>query len=411
MITHNKNCRVCKGHKLAKVFSFGPTPSANVFLKPEAVSQPEYIFPLDVYFCHSCGLLQLLDIVSPEYMFRDYVYVSSTSPTFVKHFEDLAQDVYGSFNLDEKSLVIDIGSNDGILLKPFKKLGTMVLGIEPAKTVAKNAAKDGINTIPEFFSSKLSGKLAKKYGLASVITATNVFAHINDLDDFLAGVKKLLKKDGVFLIEVPYLVDFLKKNLFDTVYHEHLSYFSVGTLSFLFERLGMKIFDVQKTNVHGGTIRIFVKKNESSRPITSAVGLFIKKEKESKLNDVNTYLAFSRRIHLNKIGLVKMLTDLKLKGKKIAGYGAPGKGNTLLNYFSIGTDLLDYIVDDSPLKQGLYTPGKRIPVVGSGRLYKDKPDYLLIIAWNFAEPIMEKHSKFKKQGGRFIIPVPKPKIV
>lgn len=411
LITRNRFCRGCKGSRLTKVLSFGPTPLANAFLNSEQVNQPEYSFPLDVYFCRKCSLLQLLDVISPEYMFKDYVYVSSTSPVFVKHFEDFAERVFERFNLNQNSLVVDIGSNDGILLRPFKRLGTRVLGVEPALTVAKLAVNNGIETLSKFFGLKTAGQIVKNYGPADVVGATNVFAHVNDLDDLIMGVKRLLKKNGVFIIEVPYLIDFLEKNLFDTVYHEHLSYFCVKTMMTVFERLGMKIFDVQKVPTHGGSIRVFVKGVNDQYPIEKNVRKFLENEKRAKLTSIQTYLQYANKIHANRAKLINLLVNLKLAGKRIAGYGAPGKGNTFLNYFSIGSELLEFIADDSPQKQGLYTPGKHIPVVSSAMIYKRKPDYLLIIAWNFAEPIMKNHSQFKKSGGKFIIPIPTPKII
>lgn len=411
LIERNKYCRSCKGTSLVRVFSFGPTACANAFVKEKDLYGYEYIFPLDVYFCKTCSLLQMRDVVSREFMFKDYVYVSSMSPVFIKHFEDFAGNVFQRFDLNKESLVVDIGSNDGILLKPFKKMGARVLGVEPAKTVAKIARDNGVPSVPEFFSKDLARTLAKKYGHADVMTATNVFAHVNDLDDLVGGVASWLKPDGVFIIEVPYLINFIDNNLFDTVYHEHLSYFSVNSLSTLLSRLGMKIFDVQLVSSHGGSIRVFIKKKVSNRKVENSVAGFLKKEKKARLADLNTYRKFNERVQKNKAALIALLSRLKSLDKKIAGYGAPGKGNTLLNFFGIGSDLLDYIVDDSPPKQGLYTPGKRIPVVGRGRLEKEHPDYLLIIAWNFAESIINNNKKFKKAGGKFIIPVPRPRII
>lgn len=411
LINRNQNCRGCRGRNLIKIFSFGPTPLANAFLPVSQKHSQEYIFPLDVYYCKNCSLVQLIDIVNPEFMFKDYVYISSTSPVFIRHFENFASHVFKRFDLKSSSLVVDIGSNDGILLLPFKKMGTRVLGIDPALTVAKIAESKGIKTVTKFFSPDLSKKITKKYGKADVITGTNVFAHVNDLRGLLIGVKHLMKDNGVFIIEVPYLLDFLKKNLFDTVYHEHLSYFSIKSLTNLFDRSGMRIFDVQRVITHGGSIRVFVEKKCGNHKIELTVAELIKKEKDMGLTKLETYRGFYKRILQNKVALTSLLVKLKLQGKSVAGYGAPGKGNTLLNYFGIGSDLLDYIVDDSPQKQGLYTPGRRIPVVNSKQMYKKMPDYLLIIAWNFAGPIIANHVQFKELGGKFIIPVPRPQII
>ncbi len=255
-------CRVCKSLDLEKVLNFGPTPLANAFLTKLQIDEPEYFFPLDVYFCNHCGFIQLGYVVAPEVLFGNYVYVSSTSKVFIDHFKKMADDVFSRFFLSNKSLVIDIGSNDGILLKPFKKLGAKVLGIEPAVNIAKLAEKEGIETIPEFFSIDLAKRIVKQEGQARVVTATNVFAHIDDLDEVINGIKVLLNKDGIFIMEAPYLVDFIKKRYFDLVYHEHLSYWSINSIITLFKRFNMDVFDVQKVPVHGGTIRVFIRKAE-----------------------------------------------------------------------------------------------------------------------------------------------------
>ena len=284
------------------------------------------------------------------------------------------------------------------------------MGIEPAVHIAKLAEKEGIETISEFFSVGLSEKIVKQKGHADIVTATNVFAHIDDLDEVLKGLKILLNKDGIFIMEAPYLVDFIEKRYFDLVYHEHLSYWSVNSLSTLFKRFNMVIFDVQKVPVHGGTIRVYVKRSEGKHVVKKSVDEFQKKERKLKLAEKKTYIYYANLVLENKVKLVTLLASLKKKGKTIAAYGAPAKGNTLLNFFSIGSEILDFVVDDSPFKQGLYTPGKHIPVVPSKELYKQKPNYLLILAWNFADSIMEMHKEYKRLGGRFIIPVPKPEI-
>lgn len=410
LIKKKESCRVCKGKNLTKVLTLGPTPLANAFLSKKQLDMDEDFFPLDVYFCNNCSFLQLGHIVSPKVLFSDYVYVSSTSKVFINHFEEFAKDVYRRFKLNSKSLVIDIGSNDGILLKPFKKLGTKALGIEPAKKIALVARKEGIETISEFFSVDLARKIVKEKGNAKIITATNVFAHIDDLDEVVKGLNVLLDEDGVFIMEVPYLIDFLEKKYFDLVYHEHLSYWSLKPLITLFKRFNMVLFDVQKVAAHGGTIRVFVKKEKGPYRVEKNVSKFLELEKKSGLSNINTYIKFADKIQDNKIKLLELLADLKSKGKSIGGYGAPAKGNTLLNFFSIGTEILDYVVDDSPWKQGLYTPGKRIPVVSSKKMYEKKTDYILILAWNFAESIIKMHKRYQESGGKFIVPVPKPKI-
>lgn len=410
-------CRVCKGKSLTKVFNFGPTPLANAFLTEKQIDLPEKYYPLIVNFCNICSFLQLGHAVSSKTLFDDYVYVSSTSTVFIKHFEDFAKDISVRFNLvsrlnlGKESLVIDLGSNDGILLKPFKKLGTRVLGIEPSKHIAELAENDGIPTVSEYFNREVAKDIVKKYGRAKIVTATNVFAHIDDLDEIIKGIKIILDDDGVFIVESPYMVDFIEKRYFDLVYHEHMSYWRIATLAKIFDRLDMRIFAVEKVTVHGGSVRVFVKKKSTKRKVEKSVADFLKKEEQKKLDSVKTYMDFAKKVQENKIALLRMLGKLKMKGKRIAGYGAPAKGNTLVNYFSIGQDILDFIVDDSPMKQGLYSPGKHIPVVSSKAIYKEKPDYLLVLAWNFADAIMNMHEPYKKQGGKFIIPVPKPRVI
>ncbi len=410
-IYKKETCRACLSRKLEKVFGLGPTPLANAFLKAEDVDREEYFYPLDVYFCHDCTMLQLGHIVDSKVLFSDYVYVSSTSPVFIAHFEQFAQHVSSKFELPKDALVVDLGSNDGILLKPFKKLGYRVLGVEPAKKIAKSAERDGVPTVPEFFSIDVAKQIVKKYGHAHVMTATNVFAHIDDLDEVIKGIKTILHRDGVYIIEAPYLIDFIEKRYFDLVYHEHMSYWSLASLSAIFKRFDMEVFDVEKVAAHGGSVRVYVKKKEGKFKRTTAVGKFLQEEKKKKLHKIETYTTYSNEILKNRMKLIKLLTTLKLEGKTIAAYGAPAKGNTILNFFGIGPELIDFIIDDSPWKQGLFSPGKRISVVPSEELYKQKPDYLLILAWNFAPSIMKNHEKYKNRGGHFIVPVPVPKIV
>lgn len=404
-------CRLCKSRKLEKVLDFGKTPPANSFLKKNQLKNKEDFFPLVVNFCINCSALQLSHVVSPEILFRHYVWVSSTSAVTVAHFKEYASSVFSKFDLKKGDLVVEMGSNDGVLLKPFKKLGAKVLGVDPARNVARRASKQGIPTLPYFFSAKIARQIVKKYGRAKVITANNVFAHINDLDEIVKGVYELLDKEGVFVIEAPYNIDLIEKNLFDIVYHEHLSYLSIRPLDRFFKSFGMQIFDVVRKPVHGGSVRIFVKMRQARHKINKSVQKFINQEIRKKLSDINTYHKFAKNIAENKIKLVELLKKLKKENKSIAGYGAPAKATTLLYYFGLGKETIDFIVDDSPFKHGLFTPGKHIPVVVTGELYIKKPNYLLILAWNFAKSIMKMHKKYKDDGGKFIIPVPTPQII
>ncbi|MDP2638327.1 MAG: class I SAM-dependent methyltransferase [Candidatus Levybacteria bacterium] len=403
-------CRLCKSKKLKKVLDLGKTPPANSFLKKTQLKDKEDFFPLVVNFCTNCGQLQLSHVVSPEILFRHYVWVSSTSPVTVRHFEEYASSVFKKVNLKKGDLVVEMGSNDGVLLKPFKRLGAKVLGVDPARNVARRATKEGILTLPHFFNVKIAEGIVKKYGKAKVIAANNVFAHINDLDEIVKAVCNLLDKEGVFVIEAPYNIDLVEKNLFDIVYHEHVSYLAIKPLDKFFKSFGMQVFDVVKREVHGGSVRIFVKMDGAKHEVSKSVKEFIDLENEKKLFDINTYYEFAKQVERNKISLLKLLKKLKKENKSIAGYGAPAKSTTLLHYFGIGKEIIDFIADDSHFKHGLYSPGKHIPVVPPQNLYTKKPDYLLILAWNFANPIMKMHAKFRAQGGKFIVPVPEPKI-
>lgn len=369
----------------------------------------EPLYPLDIYFCPECGLVQLRDIVSPHILFKDYVYLTGMSQTMRQHFYHLALEVVNDFNLSNNDLVIDIGSNDGTLLKNFKQLSTKTLGIEPATNVALIAEREGIETVNDFFSVDVAKKIIEREGQAKVVIGTNIFAHINDLDELLQAIGNLLASDGVFIIEVPYLADLLSKTEFDTMYHEHLSYFSIRPLVILFKSYNMELVDVKRIPVHGGSIRCYVKKTPS--PIKDSVHKLFAIEEGLKLNSFNTYFEFSVRVRSIKLQLTSLLNRLKREENKIVGYGAAAKGNTLLNYCKIGADILDYIVDSTPFKQGLYTPGMKIPVVPPNRMTEDKPDYVLLLAWNYLDEILKKEWKYRELGGKFIVPIPEPKII
>ncbi len=405
-----EGCRICKNNKLKKILDLGEMPLANAFLDENQLDQEENFFPLRLVWCDSCNLLQIDEVVAPEILFKDYLYVSGTSEVLRKHFEELATDVINNYKLNDDSLVIDIASNDGTLLKEFKKLNTKVLGIEPATNIAKIAEENGIKTVNDFFSEDVGERVVKEIGQADAITATNVVAHINDLDDLLKGVSIILKDDGVFVIEVPYLVDLLEKTEFDTIYHEHLSYFAVCPLIKFFEKHNLNMIDVKRVSIHGGTIRIFVSKKGSKYTINENVNKLISLEEEMGLDKIVAYEQFAERVEKLKKDLVQLLQKLKSQNKIIIGYGAAAKGNTLLNYYNIGPDLIDFIADLNPMKHNKFTPGIHIPVHSPERIYEVKADYMLILAWNFADEIMKQQVKFKEMGGKFIIPVPEVKI-
>jgi len=400
------DCRLCGGRALTQVLSLAPTPPANAFVPKDALAKPQARFPLDVFFCESCGHVQLLDVVDPKVLFENYVYVSGTSPVFVRHFENYAGAVVARAGLKPGGLALDIGSNDGTLLGFFQKAGMKVLGIDPARAIAADATKRGIETWADFFGAPLAQRIRAERGPAAIVTANNVFAHIDDLGGVTDGVRALLAPDGVFVFEVSYLVDVYEHTLFDTIYHEHLAYHSVGPLVRFFAAHGMEMFAAERVPSHGGSLRGYAQLRGGPHKADGSVEKLIALEKSLGLDRAEALKGFGRKIDGVRDSLRALLLDLKAKGKRIAGFGAPAKATTLMYHFGLGPDVVEFIVDDSPLKQGLYSPGLHVPVLPATAIAEQKPDYLLILAWNFARPIMEKNARFAAQGGRFIIPLP-----
>lgn len=411
LVARRADCRLCGGRDLDLVLKLAPTPPANAFVSPKDAKKAQRAFPLDVHFCRSCGHVQLLDVVDPSLLFEDYVYVSGTSPVFVEHFERYAHDVIVRYIPPSGSLVVDVGSNDGTLLSFFRKKGFKVLGVDPAKKIAADATNRGIETLCAFFTPELARKLRQERGPASIVTANNVFAHADDLRGIAEGARELLADDGVFVFEVSYLLDVFEKTLFDTIYHEHLAYHSVAPLEKFFASLGLELIEALRVDSHGGSLRGVVQKKGGPRKRGASVDRRLEEERKAGLDKPETLKAFARQIDARKKELTQLLTKLKKEGKRVAGFGAPAKATTLMHHFGLSADALEFVVDDSPLKQGLLTPGLHVPVVASSELYKSKPDYVLILAWNFAAPIMAKHAKFREQGGRFIVPLPKVEVL
>lgn len=399
-------CRLCGGKSLENVFSLTPTPPANAFVGAEALHRVQDAFPLDLHFCRGCAHLQLLDVVDPEILFENYVYVSGTSPVFVDHFKSYAASVVAATTPAAQSLVVDIGSNDGTLLRFFKQAGLRVLGVDPAKKIAAAATASGIETLPLFFTQALARTIRAERGAAAVVTGNNVFAHADDLRDILAGVRALLSPEGVFVFEVSYLADVYAKTLFDTIYHEHLAYHSVKPLRAFFSANGMELIDARRVDTHGGSLRGMARLSGGSRKIGGSVAELIALEEKIGLDRPETFRGFAAKIDDLKSSLQRLLRKIKNEGKTIAAFGAPAKATTLMYHFGLGRELIDFIVDDSPLKQNLYSPGLHLPVVPSSHIYEKKPDYLLILAWNFADSIIAKHAAFRRAGGRFILPLP-----
>ncbi len=404
-------CRLCLGSDLTNVFSLAPTPLANAFVTRAALDLEQSLFPLDLFFCEACGHLQLLDVVDPVVLYERYVYVSGTSPVFVRHFEDYAKYVIDIFKPPQDGLVVDIASNDGTLLRFFKEQGRRILGVDPAKDIAEKAKASGIPTIVDFFSPRLADQIRAEHGPANVITANNIIAHVDDLASFMDGVRRLLAPDGVFVFEVSNLSDVVSNTLFDTIYHEHLDYHSAGPLVGFFKRCGLELIGAKRVDTHGGSLRGVVQHQGGPRPLGVSVAQVLAREEALGLNKAQTFRQFAAHIESLKVELVGLLRKLKSEGKSIAGFGAPAKTTTLMYQLGIGRDMLDFIVDDSPLKQGHFTPGMHIPVVPAAQLYERRPDYVVILAWNFAEPIIAKQKAFRDGGGRFIVPLPRVAVI
>lgn len=401
-----KTCRLCEGSELALVFKLAPTPPANNFLRKEQLGEKEEKFPLDLFFCRTCKHVQILDVVDPEILFRNYVYVSGTSTQFVQHFQRYSDAIASRYGLQSGQFAFEIGSNDGTLLRCFKDKGLKVLGVDPARKIAENATAAGIPTLPLFFHEGVAKELKAQHGAADVILANNVFAHIDDLASIAKGVEHMLSDKGVFVFEVSYLVDVFEKTLFDTIYHEHLDYHSVGPLVSFFERHGLELINAERVDSHGGSLRATAQKKGGPHKVAAGVQDLVALEKSLGLYEEATYQTFAKNIEAVGQALGKRLRELKSQGKKIAAFGAPAKATTLMHHFKIGPEFVDYIIDDSPLKQGLYSPGYHIPVVSSEAITREKPDYLVILAWNFADFIIKKHPEYPKQGGHFIVPLP-----
>ena len=406
-----KVCRLCSSGSLKSVLKLNPTPPANAFVSEDNLKEIQNKYPLELFFCEDCYHLQLLEVVDPAELFRNYVYVSGTSPLFVNHFDNYAEEIFKKYINTEDEFVVDIGSNDGTLLKSFKKLGCRVLGVDPAYQIATKATNEGIETLPDFFTYELSQIIKNKFSSAAVISANNVFAHADDLVGILKGVKNLLKDDGIFVFEVSYLLDVFQKTLFDTIYHEHLSYHSVKPLVKFFKSNGMKLIDAKRVNTHGGSIRCAVQLSQGKLLKNSSVDDLIKIEEELKIDKYQTWLNYSNKIKKIENQLSELLNKIKSKGKTIAAFGAPAKATTLMYQFNLNQNYIDFIIDDSPLKQGLYSPGLHIPVFSSMAIKEKKPDYLIILAWNFADPIIKKNQEFLLEGGHFIIPLPEVKVI
>ena len=408
-------CRSCGAVDLRPVLSLGRTPLANALRTAEQLEEPEQTYPLEVVFCPRCALVQITETVPPEVLFSEYFYLSSFSDTVVQNAEALARRLIGSQALGPESLVLEIASNDGYLLQHYHHKGIPVIGIEPAANIACVAREErGIPTLCEFFGERLAAELRGSGKLADVIHGNNVLAHAADLNGVVRGISLVLKPRGVAVIEVPYVKDLIDHCEFDTIYHEHLCYFSLTALWRLFARHGLEIRDVERIPIHGGSLRIFVTGADGSAELEApagAVARLLDEEAAWSGDSEAFYRGFGSMVERLREDLLRLLAGLKAQGKRIAAYGASAKGSTLLNYFGIGRETLDFVVDRSTVKQGRYTPGTRLPIHAPERLLEEMPEYVLLLTWNFADEILAQQEAYRRRGGRFIIPIPECRVV
>jgi SAM-dependent methyltransferase len=404
------SCIVCGQQTVERFLDLGSTALANKFLTKEELAKPEAKYPLRVGFCYTCGHVQLTEEVPPSAMFEDYLYVSSASDTLKSHLFDLSDIVVKRRNLGAKDLVIDIGCNDGTLLTGFKRHGVKTLGVDPAQNLADLTKNNGIERYVGFFNSKTAREILTKWGPAAAITATNTFPHIPALQDFVEGINIALAPGGAFVIEAHYLVDILEQCAFDTIYHEHISYWALGPMIYLFEKHGMQVVNAERLPLHHGQLRVTVQRKGEGAPQAS-VAKILESERRLGLKKIATYQQFAQKTMQLKADLQRTLKELRAQGKRVVGYGAPAKGNTLLGFLEIGPNLIEYIADKSALKQGRFCPGVHIPVVPPEQLLKDQPDYVVLLAWNFVDEILSQQEEYCRKGGKFIIPVPSVKII
>jgi len=402
---------MCKSSQLNQFLDLGFTPPADSFLRKEQLREPEVYYPLEVLSCSDCGLAQLSYVVSPEILYRhDYPYEASLTRMGRRHWDEFARSTTEAFDLGKQDLVVDVGSNVGVLLECFRSRGTRILGVDPASNIVRIAERRGVETINEFFNLDVAQFIARSEGQPTVVTATNVFAHIDDLDAFMAAVEALLNRKGIFIFEAPYFANLVDSLQYDTIYHEHLSYLSVRPLIGFFARFGMEVFDVQERDIHGGSFRVHVAR-KGHRQVLPVVANMLAREETLALHTTPVLSRFAQAVEKNRADLRWLLHSLQREGRRLAGVSAPAKGMTLLNYCHIGRETLDFVTEKSTLKIGRFTPGTHIPVLPDSELLRQMPDYAVLLAWNFAEEIMENLKEYRNQGGKFIIPIPQPRVV
>lgn len=406
----NKACRYCGSNRLTKFLSLGSQPPSNSFIRLDEIPS-EIKYPLEVYLCESCFLVQLIDVVPAKIIFDDYLYLSSSSKALKSHYASLAQALTKRFKLKSGDVAVDIGCNDGILLEGYSLPGLVRLGVEPSK-VAEIAIASGFEVFKSFFGIKTAREIVKKHKTAKVVTATNVFAHVDDIGSFVKGLPTLLGEDGVFIIEAPYLIDLIEQTLFDTIYHEHLCYLSLTPMVTFLARYGLEIFDVMRVpfGASGPAIRIFIQTKAGKQPVEKSVMKMLDEEKKWGVGDINRYLGYAKEVKNVKKAVLRLIKQIQNSGARLGGYGAPAKGNTLLNYFGITPDTIVCIAETNTIKQGLVTPGSHIPIVSEEKFIQIMPEYALLLSWNYLDFFLGK-SEYIKKGGKFLVPLPKPHIV
>lgn len=411
MYTVEEACRSCGAHPLHEILSLGATPLANALLRADELERPERKIPLTLCLCERCSLVQLRETVDPAVMFSDYLYFSSFSDTMLAHAQAIVERTIESERLGAQSLVVEIASNDGYLLQYYQRRGIPVLGIEPAANIAEVAVRErNIPTRVDFFSADLAESLRAEGRRATVVHANNVFAHVPDTNGFMRGLATILADDGVAIIEAPYVRTMLDQREFDTIYHEHVYYFSLTAVDRLARRHGLVVADVEQLAIHGGSLRFFLRPARGAAPSARVLAL-LDEEQRWGVDERATYDAFGDDVKALRESLRSLLTDLKARGGRLAAYGASAKGSTLLNYFGIGRDLLDFVVDRSTVKQGRYTPGTHLLIRPVDALSQDRPDYVLLLTWNFRDEILGQQESYRRAGGKFIIPIPEPTVV
>jgi len=405
-------CRFCQSPLDQTFVDLGMSPLCQDHVKPDELNRMEPFYPLHAYVCQECFLVQLEEFVSPAEIFTDYAYFSSYSDSWLKHVERYTQQITERLGIGPDSLVAELASNDGYLLQYFAKNSIPVLGIEPAANVAAYAiSQRGIRTETVFFGLETANQLSSKYGKADLLIGNNVLAHVPDINDFVSGMKAFLGKEGVITMEFPHLLRLVERNQFDTIYHEHFSYLSFSTVKRIFNHHGLEMFDVDELPTHGGSIRIYAKHIEDqSKEMSPRVGEMLAHESDAGMSSIEFYADFARKVKETKRRILEFLIEAKNDGKTIAGYGAPGKGNTLLNYCGIRTDFIDYTVDRNPHKQGNFLPGTLIPIYSPEKIRETKPDYVFILPWNLKDEIMETMSFINEWGGKFVTPIPELKV-